>query len=307
MNAIRPSRKNMYTGSPLDRMAERRTDAEWIADAIAAETALVVPLWRTKSLLRSEQAPAAVFVEPTGALRNAVEPAEWVFLGMWSGRPVFTVDLSATEEPAALLPPDHGAFGDLRGIASLLPAGEASILAHARGLLHWRSRTRFCSVCGAPCEPTGGGHVMHCTGCGTDHFPRTDPAVIMLVTRGDSILLGHASRFPTAMYSTLAGFVEPGESLEEAVAREVYEETGIRVGHVAYHSSQPWPFPASLMLGFYAEGLTEEITLHDAELADARWFTRAMCLSPDEHGFQLPGGDSIARRLVEDWLAHPVG
>jgi NAD+ diphosphatase len=100
--------------------------------------------------------------------------------------------------------------------------------------------------------------------------------------------------------------VEPGESLEEAVAREVYEETGIRVGHVAYHSSQPWPFPASLMLGFYAEGLTEEITLHDAELADARWFTRAMCLSPEEHGFQLPGGDSIARRLVEDWLAHPA-
>jgi NAD+ diphosphatase len=144
---------------------------------------------------------------------------------------------------------------------------------------------------------------MHCTGCGTDHFPRSDPAVIMLVVRDDSILMGHATRFPEGMYSTLAGFVEPGESLEEAVRREVYEETGVRVGAVAYHSSQPWPFPSSLMLGFYGEGLTEEIEFRDAELADARWFTRAMCRDPEAHGFRLPGADSIARRLIEDWLA----
>ena len=162
----------------------------------------------------------------------------------------------------------------MRGISPISAAsaacsrrGEASVLAYARGLIHWQSRTRFCGVCGNPCQPASAGHVMHCTGCGTDHFPRSDPAVIMLVVRDDSILMGHATRFPEGMYSTLAGFVEPGESLEEAVRREVYEETGVRVGAVAYHSSQPWPFPSSLMLGFYGEGLTEEIEFRDAELA----------------------------------------
>jgi NAD+ diphosphatase len=129
----------------------------------------------------------------------------------------------------------------------------------------------------------------------------------MLVVRNDTILMGHATRFPEGMYSTLAGFVEPGESLEEAVRREVYEETGVRVGEVAYHSSQPWPFPSSLMLGFYGEGLTEAITFRDEELADARWFSRAMCLDPASHGFRLPGPDSIARRLIEDWLAAEPG
>ncbi len=180
---------------------------------------------------------------------------------------------------------------------------EAAILAYARGLMHWQSRTRFCGVCGSPCVPRSAGHVMHCTGCETDHFPRSDPAVIMLVVREDRALLGHATRFVDGMYSTLAGFVEPGESLEEAVRREVFEETGVSVGEVAYHSSQPWPFPQSLMLGFYGEGLSEEITFHDAELADARWFSRAMCRNPEAHGFRLPGPDSIARRLIEDWMA----
>jgi NAD+ diphosphatase len=145
---------------------------------------------------------------------------------------------------------------------------------------------------------------MHCTGCNTQHFPRTDPAVIMLVVRGDHVLLGHSTRFPsTTMYSTLAGFLEPGESLEEAVRREVFEESGIRVGAVHYHSSQPWPFPASIMLGFHAEGLTEEITIDPEELRDARWFSRDELRRHRELGFSLPRPDSIARRLIEDWLA----
>ncbi len=157
--------------------------------------------------------------------------------------------------------------------------------------MHWRSRHRFCGVCGAACEPHSAGNVMACTGCKTHHFPRTDPAVIMLVTRGDRALLGHSQRFPnSAMYSTLAGFVEPGESLEEAVAREVLEESGIRVGAVRYHSSQPWPFPASIMLGFYAEALTEEITIDPHELTDARWFSRDQMRDPTAHGFALPRG-----------------
>jgi NAD+ diphosphatase len=146
---------------------------------------------------------------------------------------------------------------------------------------------------------------MHCTNCGTEHFPRSDPAVIMLVAREDRLLLGQSHKFPADRnwYSTLAGFVEPGESLEDAVRREVFEEVGIRVGDVVYHSSQPWPFPASLMLGFYGEGLNEDIVLDTTEMRDARWFTRADIANRDALGFGLPPNDSIARRLIEDWLA----
>jgi NAD+ diphosphatase len=297
---VRASRPNVYTGSPLDRVAERRTDAAFIAEALASAEAIVAPVWRAQSLFQGERAR---FFGTKQALGWEADPNRWLFLGLWEGRPVFALDLGHHEAPQAFLPEDAGHFADIRTLGGLLPAGEASVLAYARGLIHWQGRTRFCGVCGQPCLPASGGHVMHCTGCGVDHFPRSDPAVIMLVVRNDSILMGHATRFPEGMYSTLAGFVEPGESLEEAVRREVYEETGVRVGEVAYHSSQPWPFPSSLMLGFYGEGLTEAIEFRDEELADARWFTRAMCHDPEAHGFRLPGPDSIARRLIEDWLA----
>ncbi len=217
---------------------------------------------------------------------------------------MFTLDISAFDDPLPLLPPGVGVFTDLRAVAGALIGADASVLAHARGLLHWRSRHRFCGVCGGACEVRSAGHVMQCAACGTSHFPRTDPAVIMLVHAGDRALLGHSSRFPTStMYSTLAGFVEPGESLEEAVAREVMEEAGVRVGRVQYHSSQPWPFPSSVMLGFYAEAQSEEITIDPQELQDARWFTRAQIRDPQAHGFSLPRPDSIARRLIEDWVA----
>ena len=140
-------------------------------------------------------------------------------------------------------------------------------------------------------------------GCATEHFPRTDPAIIVLVATGRLCLLGRQARWPAGMFSTLAGFVEPGESLEEAVAREVFEESGVRVGRVHYHSSQPWPFPASIMLGFYAEATTEAITIDPGELVDAKWFTRDQLRNPRDHGFLLPRGDSIASRLIADWIA----
>ena len=146
--------------------------------------------------------------------------------------------------------------------------------------------------------------MLVCTGCKAEHFPRTDPAVIMMVTREDRALLGHSQRFPRAnMYSTLAGFVEPGESLEEAVRREVLEESGIAVGQVWYHSSQPWPFPGNVMLGFYAEGLSEDIVVDATELLDVRWFSREQIRDSEANGFLLPRADSIARRLIEDWMA----
>lgn len=306
MLSIPASRPNAYSGSPLDRAANRREDQEFIAAALADPETLFAPVWRSRSLMKgvADGAPEAVLL--TGAAAEAVrmDGGPWGFLGLWEGRPVFAVDCSDAADPLPLLPEGMGEFTDLRAVAGLLPPGEASILAHARGLMHWRTRHRFCGVCGHGCEPRSAGHAMACTACKAQHFPRTDPAVIMLVVRGDSVLLGHSTRFPnTVMYSTLAGFVEPGETLEEAVRREVKEEAGIDVGEVVYHSSQPWPFPSSIMLGFYGEALSEEITIDPEELRDARWFTRAQMQDPAAHGFALPRGDSIARRLIEDWLA----
>ncbi len=306
MTPIRASRPNTYTGSPLDRAADRREDAAWIAAALEHDDTLFVPLWRGRTLIRglAEGRPEAVFLSrAAGGGPGVADGTAWAFLGLAGARPVFAVEtVTAGDEPPP--PAGGGAFTDVRAVAGAQPEPEAAILAHARGLLHWRSRHRFCGACGGACEAGSAGHVMLCRACGSSHFPRTDPAVIMLVHDGDRALLGHSGRFPAGtMYSTLAGFVEPGESLEEAVAREVMEETGVRVGPAHYHSSQPWPFPASLMLGFYAAARSQEITIDPAELQDARWFTRAQLRDPEAHGFSLPRPESIARRLIEDWLA----
>ena len=307
MTVILASRPNAYTGNPLDRAGDRRDNEAWIAAQLVDPDTVYVPVWRAKTLFQGldEGRPEAVFLtgEAARAMRMAGGP--WAFLGLMGGRAMFAVDVSSVDEPLPLLPDAIGRFEDLRHVAAGLPARDAAILAQARGLMHWRTRHRFCGVCGGTCDPRSAGHAMTCTVCTAQHFPRTDPAVIMLVHRDDRVLLGHSTRFPKAtMYSTLAGFVEPGESLEEAVAREVLEESGVRVGHVRYHSSQPWPFPSSIMLGFYAEGLSEQITIDPTELQDARWFTRGELQAPDAHGFSLPRRDSIARRLIEDWMTH---
>ena len=307
MTFIPASRPNAYTGNPLDRGSGLREDDAFLAAARSRPDARVAPIWHARSLMRgaTDGKPEAVFLTgPEAASLHALNKPT-AFLGFYDdGVPVFTVDLSDAEEPLRLLPDGAGEFTDLRAVPGLLPPDEASILAYARGLMHWRHRHRFCGVCGAACIPQHAGHVMHCTGCETQHFPRTDPAVIMLVTIGDRALLGHSQRFPNSrMYSTLAGFVEPGENLEEAVAREVLEESGVTVGAVHYHSSQPWPFPASIMLGFYATALTEEITIDPKEISDARWFTRDEMRHCADHDFVLPRSDSIASRLIEDWIA----
>ncbi len=310
MTLILASRPNVYSSSPLDRAGLRREDQAWIAERLDDPDSLFVPVWRSRNLVHGldEGAPEAVYIsgEAATALRMAGGP--WVFLGLLdeppNDRAVFGIDISAAEDPVPLLPNTLGKFVDLRAVGWGVAKPEAAVLAHARGLLHWRSRHRFCGVCGAPCDAKSAGHVMQCITCEAQHFPRTDPAVIMLVTRGDHALLGHSQRFPRAnMYSTLAGFVEPGETLEEAVRREVFEESGIRTGAVHYHSSQPWPFPGNVMLGFYAEGLTEAITIDTEEMIDVRWFSRAEIRDPARHDFVLPRVDSIARRLIEDWIA----
>jgi NAD+ diphosphatase len=194
---------------------------------------------------------------------------------------------------------------------------QGAMLAYARGLIHWHRRHRFCGRCGSPTQSRHGGHMRLCTNaeCGREHFPRTDPAVIMLVTRpgldggpdggpdGGAVLMGRQKSWTEGMYSTLAGFVDPGESLEEAVAREVHEEAGIAVADVTYMASQPWPFPSSLMLGFRARATSMEIHINRDELDDARWFTRDQIARFGEAGLSLPRQVSIARWLIDQWLA----
>ncbi|HTR16194.1 MAG TPA: NAD(+) diphosphatase [Acetobacteraceae bacterium] len=303
MRLIHPTAPNAYTTSPLDRAGLRREDEAWVQARYDDPASLFVPVWRGKTLARRGETEAeASFLSGESAVRLRAHARVWALLGLLGDRALFALDISGIDDPRPLVP-EADAFEDLRALTGVLPDRDASILAHARGLIHWRLRHGFCGVCGARCQPRSAGHMLACTGCGANHFPRTDPAVIMLVTREDQVLLGHSQRFPSrVMYSTLAGFVEPGESLEEAVAREVLEEAGVRVGRVYFHSSQPWPYPASIMLGFYAEALSDVITIDPEELRDARWFTRAELRDPAGHGFELPSRHSIARRLIDDWL-----
>ncbi len=304
-----PSR-NFYTGSGLDRAEHLRDDPEWLLAQLTKPTTRLLPVWRTKNMIESRSAtrdtPRPVWL-PSLTAASLIDIAEEViFLGLRDGEVRIALDLSAVDEPSEH--PDLaplGEFVDLREVGQLLPRDEGSILAYARGLVHWHKTHAFCGRCGHPTKSTQNGHVRRCSNeaCGASHFPRSDPAVIMLVHDGDRCLLGRQPFWPPGMHSVLAGFVEPGESLEEAVIREVYEEVRLTVDQVAYQSSQPWPFPSSIMLGFSARALSTEIEVDERELESAQWYTREeLRNSPEDESFRLPRRDSIARRLVEDWL-----
>jgi NAD+ diphosphatase len=297
-----------YTGSLLDRASLVRRDAAWLDARRLDPRTVIIPVWRDRSFVVEGDPPQAALIK--GSLSaTIIEGADQIVLLGCDGEGTawFAADLSADSrdaiarivEPAIPLP--------LRRVGAVLPPADAAVLAYAQGIVHWHRRHRFCGVCGSETESREGGHVRVCLGanCGAEHFPRTDPAVIMLVSShdGEACLLARQARWPRGMYSTLAGFVEPGESLEEAVMREVREETGLRVADVRYRGSQPWPFPSSIMLGFHATAQTQApITFDPNELEHARWFTRAEIAAFDEIGLRLPSRDSIARRLVVEWL-----
>jgi len=287
---------NVFAGAFVDRSGHRREDPEWLAATIASKDARFVPVWCDRCLIAGESPHIALLQRPD--VDRYLEPKESIFLGMFHDKPSFALAIGRdVEAPFA----GFGEFHDLRYLGNVLQADEANLAAHAIALITWHRLQKYCGLCGSLTRPESGGNTRICANdeCATRIFPRVDPAIIVLVTHGDQCLLGRQSSWPDGRYSTIAGFVEPGESLGDAVRREVREETNIDVGSVHYHSSQPWPFPASLMLGFTAIANSREIHLNDGELEDAGWFTRKELQS----GFpKLPYRLSIARRLVDDWL-----
>jgi len=291
-------RPNAFSGPYLERAAHLRKDPEFFAHARRDPASVIVPVWHSRSLVRrGPDGWSAAFVESSHVLCAAVPDHELVLLGRFDGRVYFATDVPG-EEPPDVLPDAH--FEDLRMIGAQLTEQEAGVLAYARGMLYWRHRHRHCGVCGAPNASGSAGHLMKCSNeaCGAEHFPRLDPAIIVLVTDGERALLGRQAAWPAGRYSTIAGFVEPGESLEDAVAREVLEESGVTVLESDYHSSQPWPFPASLMIGYTALAALDAVPRADEELEDVRWFTREEIAS----GFPgLPPPQSVSFRLIEDW------
>ena len=306
MTLILASRPNVYSSSPLDRIGARREDAAWIEEKLRDPDTLFVPVWRNRNLVRGMDAgaPEAVFIAGEMGRKLHMQGGPWAFLGLHDERAVFALDISTAEDPVPLLPEDMGTFVDLRSVGWGVPRPEASVLAHARGLMHWRARHRFCGVCGGVCDARSAGHVMFCTACETQHFPRTDPAVIMLVTRGDRRCLATRSAFraPICIPRWPASW-SPAKRWKKQCGARCSRRPAFSVGDVHYHSSQPWPFPGNIMLGFYGEGLSEDITIDPEEMLDVRWFSREQIANPEAHNFLLPRADSIARRLIEDWMA----
>lgn len=305
-----------FGGSGLDRAAHLRADLDGMAALLDAGT--VLPVWRGKPLF--DRGEALVWVaQGSPVLAHAGDP---IFLGLDDGKPRFAADISdwspeagaeavqqgffdASSQHHPALPPTQ-TFLELRGVMTALSTRDAELAATAKAVLQWHRTHGFCAACGAASLSAMAGWQRNCPACGAHHFPRTDPVVIMLITRGNRVLVGRNANWPEGMFSLLAGFVEPGETLEAAVRREVLEEAGIRVGAVRYLASQPWPFPASLMFGCAGDALTDEIRIDPDEIEDARWITREEMVTAmaGRHPRIKPARrGAIAHFLIANWLA----
>ncbi len=294
---------HIFTGNPLDRGERERRDEDWLRAQEKAGTSRFLPFKNLDPLLAGETDPELAWLTADDLDRLGID-ATPVFLGRIDGTSHFAVDASGLE--GALGVNESHRFEEARAAATILSHPEAAIVAQARAQLDWHLRHGFCSVCGQPTEPLRGGQMRKCPACGASHFPRTDPVVIVVVSDGERCLLGQSRGRLNRLgwYSALAGFMDQGESIEEAVRREVGEEAGIEVGAVRYHSSQPWPFPSSLMIGCHADALTTAINRDDEEMADVRWFDREtvrLALAGQHPELRVPGPIAIAHHLIKAW------
>jgi|HubBroStandDraft_1064217.scaffolds.fasta_scaffold01007_13 NAD+ diphosphatase len=291
------TRPNFFAGAYLERRAEAREDPQWLTKARADPRTLYLIAHGTAQLIRAGDAPRIAFLTGDAPLVKAAA-ASCTLLGWFHGARCVLIELPATAVAPA--PPDTS-FQELRPLTALLPADEAGLLAYARALSIWHARHCYCGVCASPTLPVSAGHCLRCSreACAQDYFPRLDPAIIVLVSDGERALLGRQAGWPARRYSTIAGFVEPGESLEDALAREVLEETGVTVTSMRYDSSQPWPFPSSIMLGFYASAPAGAAVRVGVELEDVRWVTRTQVRSGE---VLAPPTHSISWRLISGWL-----
>jgi len=309
IDRITRSRRNLFTSVRLDRLAEFRDDPEWVKRALNSEAARFVPLWRNRNLLAgSSDSQTAVYLKPHEM--NLCAPRHAPTLLGTDGQRYFFATAIDDQQKERLLAAQTGAdFVDLRLASIDMDAKHAGVLAYAKALLYWQYRHAFCGLCGSPNHLQSAGHKLVCSNdsCRRESFPRIDPAIIVLVTHGDACLLGRNSSWPPRRFSTLAGFVEPGESLEDAVVREVYEEAHVRLNGIRYVSSQPWPFPSSAMCGFFANAVNRDCGPSD-EMEEVRWLTAAQietALREDE--VRLPPPVSIAFQLIADWYSQQSG
>jgi NAD+ diphosphatase len=302
---------NVFAGNPLDRASYRRAEPDWVEARLVDPDSLALVMWNGRPMVEDrkdadagKRAAQIAYVRADLARELSGGPERLLFMGLWKETAVFALDVEGETDPADGPLEGLGRFEDLRAIAMDLPAADAAILATAKAMFEWRRRHRHCAVCGQASEPADGGWKRVCPACRAEHFPRTDPVVIMLATHGEKCLLGRQAVWPKGMYSALAGFLEPGESIEEACARELDEEAGLKAVSVRYHSTQPWPYPSSLMIGLIAEVESEDAAPDQTELEEVRWFTRAEARELVEGKIadaRAPGALAIAGQLIKAW------
>jgi NAD+ diphosphatase len=298
-----------YSGGVIDRAASQRSDPEWVDAVLAAGGARLISMWRDQCIVSG--APAAPVIRAAAGAEAVLEAAaETVFLGLDDDGGIFAADLSPLPESRAVEVAGGEQVLDVRSLAGTLRPGEAALLGYARGILYWHRHQRYCGTCGSTTRGGHGGQLRTCQNeaCARLHFPRVEPAVIMLVEDQGTprrCLLARHKGSVAGSYSTLAGFVGVSESLEDAVRREVAEEKGVPVGRVTYMASQGWPFPSGLMIGFRATALAGTVRVDGEEVIEARWFTRAELAGYAAAGGRLGHEDSIDRYLLRSWLAEP--
>ncbi|MBN1407626.1 MAG: NAD(+) diphosphatase [Calditrichaceae bacterium] len=297
-------KKNSFSPHFIDKASAERINQDWIDGQLKKSSTKIIPIWQTKVLCKKDDYQQPVKLTIKDYKKKSPQSDRFVFLGLINGEACFTHQISSEEVAAQLCQKNSSEFLDFRKAAPLLSYEDYALLAMARFMVNWNSRHAYCGKCGHKTNTQEGGNVRICSNesCKENFYPSMDPAVIVLVTDGDKCLLGRQSPWPKNMYSTLAGFVEPGESIEHAVYREVEEETGIQVDNIKYQSSQPWLFPSSLMLGFNASAINNNITLNKSELDDARWYTRKEIKEQLEKGLiKMPMSVSIAYSLIKNW------